>query len=311
VKDFRILVLGAAAGGGVPQWNCNCTVCREARDDPSLQHGQVSVAVSADGGKHWFLVNASPDLRQQVVATPALWPAADRLRHSPIAGVILTNAEVDAVAGLLSMREGSPFAIHAHQRVIDLLDANPIFNVLDRSRVPRLPVELGAPFEPALPDGTPSGLLVEAFEVPGKVAWYLEGVEGTPRHSPGDTLGLTFRPVGREGPVVHVLTACATVDEALRARLDGADMVFFDGTVWADDEMATAGLGHKTGAAMGHMQMSGPDGSIARLEGLEIGRKVFVHINNSNPVFLPHTSQRRAAEAAGWIIPNAQQEFLP
>jgi len=311
VKNLRILVLGAAAGGGVPQWNCNCPVCQEARDDPGLHQGQVSLAVSADGGKYWFLVNASPDLRQQVLSTPELRPAMGHLRHSPIAGVILTNAEIDAIAGLLSMREGTPFAIHAHARVLDLLDANPIFNVLDRTRVPRKAIMPDVAFEPALPDGSPSGLLVEAFEVAGKVAWYMEGATGIPRQSPGDTLGLTFRLTSGDGPVVHVLTACAAIDDDLRARLDGADMVFFDGTLWTDDEMIVAGLAPKTGAAMGHVAMSGPQGSIAGLGGLKIGRKVFVHINNSNPVLLPASPQRREAEAAGWTIPSAQEEFVP
>src|SRR6478609_11680600 len=103
---LRVVVLGAAAGGGVPQWNCGCPVCREARNNPVLQSTQASIAISADG-EHWFLINASPDLRQQLIATPELHPESGKLRHSPIAGVILTNGEVDAVAGLLSMREGS------------------------------------------------------------------------------------------------------------------------------------------------------------------------------------------------------------
>src|SRR4051812_49084315 len=123
---LRIVVLGAAAGGGVPQWNCGCPVCRAARSErPELQSTQASIAVSADA-THWLLINASPDLRQQVIATPQLHPKPGSLRHSPIAGVILTNSEVDAVAGLLSMREGSPFAIYAHQRVLAILKANSI-----------------------------------------------------------------------------------------------------------------------------------------------------------------------------------------
>lgn len=276
-----------------------------------MQSGQVSLAVTADDGAHWFLVNASPDLRQQVLSCPELRPHAGQLRHSPIAGVILTNGEVDAVAGLLSMREGQRFAIHGHQRVLDLLDMNPIFNVLDRARVPRLPVTPGAWFEPALPDGRPSGLEVQAFEVAGKVAWYMEGLQDTPRETPGDTLGLTFRPKGVARPVVHVLTACARVDDALRRRLAGADMVFFDGTVWTDDEMIVQGLAPKTGQAMGHVAMSGPDGAIAGLEGLGIARKAFIHINNSNPVLDPASPQRAAVEAAGWTIPNAHEVFVP
>src|SRR5471030_173365 len=149
---LRVVVLGAAAGGGVPQWNCGCAVCLAARTDPELQSTQASIAVSADGD-HWFLVNASPDLRQQLIATPQLHPRAGQLRHSPISGVILTNGEIDAVAGLLSMREGSPFAIYAHQRVLAILKSNSIFNVLSENNVRRQAIEVDAPFEPTLPDG--------------------------------------------------------------------------------------------------------------------------------------------------------------
>src|SRR5664279_4869960 len=155
---LRVVVLGAAAGGGVPQWNCGCTVCRKARNEhPELRSTQASIAISADGD-HWFLINASPDLRQQVIAAPQLHPRAGKLRHSPIAGVILTNGEIDAVTGLLSMREGSPFTIYAHEKVLAILKANSIFNVLSANNVRRQPIELDTAFEPALPDGRPSGI---------------------------------------------------------------------------------------------------------------------------------------------------------
>src|ERR1700710_653175 len=153
---LRVVVLGAAAGGGVPQWNCGCPVCLRARTtDPGLQSTQASIAVSADG-EHWFLVNASPDLRQQLIATPQLHPRAGQFRHSPICGVILTNGEIDAVAGLLSMREGSPFTIYAHERVLAILRSNSIFNVLSEKNVRRHPIAVDQAFEPALPDGSPS-----------------------------------------------------------------------------------------------------------------------------------------------------------
>ncbi len=172
---LRVVVLGAAAGGGVPQWNCGCPVCLTARSENSgLQSTQASIAFSADN-EHWYLVNASPDLRQQLIATPQLHPQKGQLRHSPIAGVILTNGEIDAVAGLLSMREGSPFSIYAHQRVLAILQSNSIFNVLGEKNVKRVRIEVERPFQPALPDGSPSGLEVLPFEVPGKGAWYLEG----------------------------------------------------------------------------------------------------------------------------------------
>src|SRR6202045_2737659 len=157
---LRVVVLGAAAGGGVPQWNCGCPVCGAARaEHPELRSTQASIAVSADDD-HWFLINASPDLRQQLIATPQLHPRHGQLRHSPIAGVILTNGEVDAVAGLLSMREGSPFTIYAHAKVLSILKDNSIFNVLNEKNVRRRAIEVDKAFEPALPDGSPSGIEV-------------------------------------------------------------------------------------------------------------------------------------------------------
>src|ERR1700722_5790901 len=139
---LRVVILGAAAGGGVPQWNCGCPVCRMARTErPELRSTQASIAVSADGN-HWFLINASPDLRQQLTATPQLHPRDGQLRHSPVTGVILTNGEIDAVAGLLSMREGSPFTIYAHEKVLAILKANSIFNVLNEKHVQRQPIQV-------------------------------------------------------------------------------------------------------------------------------------------------------------------------
>src|SRR5258707_3624753 len=165
---LRVVVLGAAAGGGVPQWNCGWKGCRTARTNGhELLRTQASVAFSGDG-EHWFLINASPDLRQQLTATPQLHPKAGALRHTPIAGVILTNGEVDAVAGLLSMREGSPFTLYAHERVLAILKSNSIFNVLNEKDVKRQPIEVDQAFELALPDGSSSGIEILPFEVPGK-----------------------------------------------------------------------------------------------------------------------------------------------
>jgi pyrroloquinoline quinone biosynthesis protein B len=300
---LRVVILGAAAGGGVPQWNCGCPVCRMARTiEPELQSTQASIAVSADGD-HWFLINASPDLRQQLIATPQLHPAAGKLRHSPIAGVILTNGEIDAVAGLLSMREGWPFTIYAHQRVLSILASNSIFNVLSEKNVTRQPIEVDKAFEPALPDGSPSGIEVLAFAVPGKGAWYLEGkahpagADGT-----GDTLGLRIADKA-SGKHFYFLAACAHVTDDLKSRIQGASAIFFDGTVWRDDELIAAGLGNKTGQGMGHIAMSGEKGAIESLAGLDIDRKMFLHINNSNPVWLRYSAERKAVEHAGWQIP--------
>jgi pyrroloquinoline quinone biosynthesis protein B len=298
---LRVVVLGAAAGGGVPQWNCGCGICLKARTDPALQSTQASIAVSADND-HWFLINASPDLRQQLIATPQLHPRPGRLRHSPIAGVILTNGEIDAVAGLLSMREGSPFTIYAHAKVLAILKANSIFNVLNQKNVQRWAIEVDKAFEPALPDGSPSGIEVLPFTVPGKSAWYLEGkAHPGGNDGAGDTLGLCLRDKS-SGKYFYFLAACADVTDDLKARLAGAPLIFFDGTVWRDDELIMAGLGTKTGQSMGHIAMSGDQGAIESLKGLDIGRKIFLHINNSNPVLLRGSPERNIAEHAGWQI---------
>jgi pyrroloquinoline quinone biosynthesis protein B len=300
---LRVVVLGAAAGGGIPQWNCGCPVCLSARTKhPELQSTQASIAISADGD-HWFLINASPDLRQQLIATPQLHPAPGKLRHSPIAGVILTNGEIDAVAGLLSMREGWPFAIYAHRKVLAILNSNSIFNVLNEKNVRRQPIEVEQTFEPVLPDGSPSGIEILPFAVAGKSAWYLEGkVHPAGADGAGDTLGLRIRDKAT-GKFFYFLAACADVTDDLKSRLAGAPLVFFDGTVWRDDELILAGLGNKTGQGMGHIAMSGDTGAIAALSGLGIDRKIFLHINNSNPALLHDSAERKIAEQAGWQIP--------
>ncbi len=299
---LRVVVLGAAAGGGVPQWNCGCPVCAAARTDQKLQSTQASIALSADDD-HWFLINASPDLRQQLIATPRLHPRAGKLRHSPISGVVLTNGEIDAIAGLLSLREGSPFTIYAHAKVLSILKSNSVFDVLNENNVQRQPIEADHAFEPALPGGSPSGIEVLPFAVVGKRAWYLESrIHPGGDDDAGDTLGLRIRDKA-SGKHFYFVAACAAVTDDLKSRLTGAPLVFFDGTVWRDDELIKAGLGTKTGQGMGHIAMSGQTGAIEALAQLDIGRKIFLHINNSNPALLPASPERKMAEHAGWQIP--------
>lgn len=297
---LSIIVLGTAAGGGVPQWNCGCDNCRAARNGhPELQATQASIAVSADEA-HWFLINASPDLRQQLTQTPALHPRA--LRHSPIAGVILSNGEVDAIAGLLSLREGTAFNLYGHQRVLDLLADNPIFNVLKPALVPRIGITPDAAFEPLLPDGTPSGLEILPFIAPGKAALF---VEDSSANEDGDTLGFVIRDRASSEGLVF-LAACAALTPEVEAHLRGAKLAFFDGTLFTDDEMIRLGLSAKTGQRMGHMAMSA---AIPALDGLGIARKIFLHINNSNPALLPGSPERQAVEQAGWQIPADGMEI--
>src|SRR3984885_10379265 len=214
---LRVVVLGAAAGGGVPQWNCGCQVCRAARTThPELQSTQASLAVSADGD-HWFLINASPDLRQQLTATPQLHPAPGKLRHSPVTGLILTNGEIDAITGLLAMREGSPFTIYGHRKVLATLKSNSIFNVLSEKNVKRQGIEIDQAFEPKLPDGSSSGIEILPLEVTGKGAWYLEGERREGKEPARDTLRLPITDKAT-GKFFYFIAACAEVTDDLKSR---------------------------------------------------------------------------------------------
>jgi len=300
---IRVLVLGAAAGGGFPQWNSNSEACRRARaDDVAARPAtQASIAVSADG-EHWFLVNASPDLREQINRESQLHPRAG-LRSSPIAGVFLTNGDVDAIAGLLNLRERTPLSIFAHSRILRVLDRNPIFRVLAPDIVPRVPVELDKPVELTLPDGIGSGIWVTPFSVPGKVALFMEDPtnKDTFGTEEGDTIGLEISDGGNSSKIVFVAN-CGRVTDALRDRCDGASVLFFDGTLWRDDEMISGGEGQKTGQRMGHVSMSGKNGAIQAFRSAKVGRRVFIHINNTNPALLADSQERRELEAAGWEV---------
>jgi pyrroloquinoline quinone biosynthesis protein B len=300
---LRAIVLGAAAGGGFPQWNSNAPACRRARagDNQARRRTQASLAVSGDN-VHWFLINASPDLRQQIEATDALVPNG-AARSSPIAGVLLTNADVDAIAGLLHMRERQPFAVYATEPVMAILKDNPIFDVLAPDCVTRTTVSLDHPFELAGPDGRGSGVVAELFDVPGKVALFMEGGRNVEHlaSKPGGTVGVELRAPAGDGRLCYV-PGCAAMTNAMRARFKGAPLVLFDGTLWSDDEMIRLGLGAKTGQRMGHMSVSGADGTMAAFRDLAVGRKVFVHINNSNPILLEDSPEHAEVRAAGWEV---------
>jgi pyrroloquinoline quinone biosynthesis protein B len=241
-------------------------------------------------------------LRAQILATAALQPRHPG-RDSPIAGAVLTNGDVDAVAGLLTLRESWPLAIYATPRVLDVLAANSIFNVLSADHVARRPIALGARVDLATKTGEPLGLSVEAFSVPGKVALYLEdaGIEQHLAQRSEDTIGLMISAVGTAKRFFYV-PGCAALDDDLARRLRDAPLLFFDGTLWRDDEMIRAGLGVKTGRRMGHLSVSEPAGSIAALAPLGIKRKLFIHINNTNPMLCLDSPERRAVERAGWEV---------
>ena len=287
---FRARILGAAAGGGLPQWNCGCPNCNLARAGDIPAQTQSSLAVTSDRGS-WAILNASPDIREQLACAPSLHPSG--LRELPLRAVLVTNGDIDHVAGLLTLREMQAFTLFATPGIHEVLDVNPIFEALNRSVVSRAAIALDTPFD-LLP-----GLRATLFAVPGKVPLYLESGEVQTDLVGEQTVGVELR-TGETR--VYYIPGCAMMTEDLAARLTGADAVFFDGTLWRDDEMRRAGLGEKTGKRMGHMSMSGEDGSIAAFEELEVKQKIFVHMNNTNPVHRPDSDERAEAEAAGWII---------
>jgi pyrroloquinoline quinone biosynthesis protein B len=289
----RIIVLGSAAGGGFPQWNCLCPVCRLAwnGDRRVKPRSQSSLAVSSDG-ERWLLLNASPDLRQQIIATPQLHPHG-KSRQSPIAAVSLTNGDVDHLAGLLTLREQQSFTIFGSKATLAEVSDSRIFGVLNRELVHLKQVAADTAVE------TGHGLKVTPFSVPGKVPLYLEAAKVEIGTEGEETLGLE---ISDGAKTFFYIPGCAEVTPRIQQRLRNADLVFFDGTTFTDDEMVELGLSTKTAWRMGHTAMSGENGSMRRLADLGIGRKIYVHINNTNPVLIEDSPERTKVEAAGWEV---------
>jgi pyrroloquinoline quinone biosynthesis protein B len=286
------IVLGAAAGGGFPQWNCRCPVCRLAWDgDARVKRStQASLAVTIDG-QRFVLFNASPDLREQIAATPALQPR-DGLRGSPIAAVVLTGGEIDQTTGLLALRERHAFAIHASAETLRAVAANPMFNALGPDIVTRHVCAIGEPFAPI------EGLTAELFKVPGKVPLYLEGDNPELAAETEANVGVEVTAGGRR---LAFIPGCAAVTPALKERIARADLLLFDGTLFHDDEMIATGTGTKTGRRMGHLPIDGEGSSLEALAGLET-RRIYIHINNTNPIRIAGSPERQKVEAAGWEI---------
>lgn len=291
-SHLRALVLGAAAGGGLPQWNCGCENCNAARDlnNPLSPQTQSSLAVSNDG-EDWALFNASPDIRNQLADNPALHPR--ERRHTPIKSILLTNGDIDHICGLLILREKQPFTVFLTSEIAKVINDNPIFSALDRDLVSFVEIGLDSPFQ--ILDGVTATL----FSVPGKVPLFLEKGEVVTDLEGEQTVGVQVTSGSRE---FFYIPGCAKLTETIKDRLRGCSLVFFDGTVYEDKEMVKAAVGKKTGARMGHMAMSGPDGSIAGFSDLAVARKIYIHINNTNPVWRRETSERLAVESAGWEI---------
>jgi pyrroloquinoline quinone biosynthesis protein B len=294
------IVLGSAAGGGYPQWNCRCPVCALAwAGDPRVKaRTQAGIAVSADG-RSWTLLNASPDLRAQIAANPALQPTAGT-RGSPIAAVVLTGAEIDQIAGLLTLRERQGFTLLATDETLGCIAENPIFDVLAPDLVTRRAAALDEPVE------LPGGIEARLFAVPGKLPLYREGAAPVTDAETEANVGVELRLGGAR---LAYLPGCAALPRPLKERLDQADAILFDGTLFVDDEMIRNRTGEKTGRRMGHMPIDGRDGSLAGLADIA-ARRVYIHINNTNPILVDGSPERRRVLEAGWVIAEDGMEIV-
>ena len=290
---MKAIVLGSAAGGGSPQWNCNCDVCSLfwSGDTRVKRRTQSSIAVSPDGAS-WVLLNCSPDIREQIGAVQKLQPKA-ALRHSPIVAVVITNGDIDHIGGLLSLREGHTFTIWASGSVLKQIEENPVFAVLNPQHVSFKTINTGETFSPV------AGLHVDTFTVPGKVPLYREQPGQHAIERSGTTVGLHLR--HGQGTMSYV-PGCAEIDAQLLDDLQQTDTLFFDGTLWTDDEMITSRTGVKTGRRMGHVPVSGIDGSIEKLRSLTARQRIFVHLNNTNPLLIDGSPEQQLAMKKGWHV---------
>ena len=298
---MRVRVLGSGAGGGFPQWNCNCDNCRGVRSGSrrARQRTQSSIAVSADGVR-WYLVNASPDIRQQIESFDGLHPTGSP-RGTPIQAILLTNADIDHITGLLSLREFQPICVYSTKQVMDwVLGSNAVFRAirLFPSQCTWKTVITSGRHEIVGVDGKDSGLRYEAFAVPSKPPAYLmdlvsEWSEETIGYKITDAAG---------GRSLAYIPGIKQIDGDMLALLGGCDCVFLDGTFWSDDELITLGIAQKSALAIGHIPVGGPGGSLATLAALRDVRKVYIHINNTNPILIEDSPERRVVDAAGWEV---------
>lgn len=294
---MKIQILGSAAGGGFPQWNCNCRNCRGVRAGTirAKTRTQSSITVSANG-VDWLLFNTSPDIRQQLESFPPLQPAR-QVRDTGIAAILLMDAQIDHTTGLLMLREGCPHDIWCTEMVEGDLSAGfPVFNMLQHwnggNRVHRIPVgeDDNSFIIPTLPE-----LRLTAVPLLSNAPPYSPR-RGNPH--PGDNIGVQVEDL-RSGHKLFYAPGLGQIEPHLRPFMENADVLLVDGTVWSDDELITNEISTKRGAEMGHLALSGEGGMIEYLNTLRKPRKVLIHINNTNPILDEDSSERAELEAQG------------
>jgi pyrroloquinoline quinone biosynthesis protein B len=312
---MRVKILGSAAGGGFPQWNCACPNCRTLRT--GTFHGkartQTQVAITQDG-RNWFLLGASPDLRAQIEATPDLHPQApsrgEAPRQSPIAGAVLANADLDHVLGLLLLRELQPLRVHAPASIRRILrDDNTMFGMLQRvaNQASWTDFTPGGWFPLLGPAGEDSGLRCRALSLRTHFPAYVSAERQSQLNPLESSLGLLIdSPSGKR---LAFMPAVPVIDDALLTELDSADLLFFDGTFWSGDELIRTQGSGSTARQMGHVPVSSPEGSLSKLAGLRRPRKIYLHINNTNPMLDEASPEYRQVREAGWEVAEDGWQF--
>jgi len=300
---MHVKVLGSAAGGGFPQWNCGCRNCASVRTGsfPGKARTQAQIAVSGDG-RLWFLLGASPDLRSQIEVSPELHPR-DGVRKSPIAGVVVSSGDLDHVLGLLLLRELQPLRIYATPSIRRILcEDNDMFAMLNRVSGQALWTDIvpATPFSLVGADGNGCGLKCETLPLPSRYPAYV-GDHRAAGLAPCEALQGTIIE-DKSGKRLAYLPAVPQVGDDLLEQLESIDLLFFDGTFWSDDELIRIQGGGQTARQMGHIAVSSAQGSLHRLAELRRPRKVFFHINNTNPMLDESSDQYRQIQAAGWQL---------
>ena len=298
---MHIKILGSAAGGGFPQWNCDCRNCRSVRAGTfkGKSRTQTQVAVSNDG-RTWFLLNTSPDLRLQIEATPALHPRSAG-RDSPIAGVLLTSGDIDQIAGLLSLRELQPFRIYCTPSIRRILqEDNSMFAMLNRVPDQVSWIDIGCDGGFSLQGQRGAGIDCDVFSLGNRFPAYVSSARSLALKSEEALLGVIAE--SSSGQRLAYMPAVPEIDDSLLRRLEETDLLLFDGTFWSDDELIRVQGSGSTAREMGHIPVSGADGSLRKLAGLRRPRKVFLHVNNTNPMLDESGPEYAEVRAAGWEV---------
>jgi pyrroloquinoline quinone biosynthesis protein B len=303
----RVKILGSAAGGGFPQWNCACSNCGRIRQRTfqGLARTQVQIAVSHDGIS-WFLLSASPDLPRQIESFRELQPN-NRSRGTPIAAFVLPGGDLDQILGLIMLRESQPLRVYATPSIRRIIMDNNIIFAMIRNQIAWDDVAPERKFELASMNGAKSGIQCLPFALTGNFPHYVDSQLAA--SLPPDDAVLGLRLESANGKRLVYIPGAPSVEESWLAHLEIADLLLFDGTFWTDDELIRIQGGGRTARQMGHMPVSGPDGSLARLAHLKRPRKVYIHVNNTNPILDEASPEHRAVLDAGWEIAHDGMEF--